>query len=181
MELSPTHLSFPPLPLITHSLNPQVIIFFAASQCYTVYLRREDKNGVFAVFATFNLLLAIVCINAHAFDVTQEPYTLVYGGHVMAEGEGQELLPFQKTPEYLISGGNTLLKTLVTSLYLFIFLVEAKTVPREESVSQQLVSPRMVHKHYDPQDLVSLAAQVSKSKSVQIITGNFKSRGEINF
>ena len=69
---------------------------------------------------------------------------------------------------------------LVTSLYLFIFLVEAKTVPREESVSQQLVSPRMVHKHYDPQDLVSLAAQVSK-KSVQIIMGNFKSRGEIIF
>lgn len=98
----------------------------------------------------------------------------------MAEGEGQELLPFQKTPEYLISGGKTLLKTLVTSLYLFIFLVEAKTVPREESVSQQLVSPRMVHKHYDPQDLVSLAAQVSK-KSVQIIVGNFKSRGEFYF
>ena len=36
----------------------------------------------------------------------------------------------------------------------------AKIVPREETVTQQLVSPRLVHKHYDPHDLVSLAAQV---------------------
>ena len=74
----------------------------------------------FAVFATFSLL-AIVCINAHAFDVTREPYSLVYGRHVMAEGEGQELLPFQKTPEYLISGGNSFKDASNKFIFIYFF------------------------------------------------------------
>ncbi|XP_003385304.1 PREDICTED: uncharacterized protein C1orf50 homolog [Amphimedon queenslandica] len=65
----------------------------------------------------------------------------------MAERENKEILPFEKTPESLLLGGSA----------------SAKIVPREETVTQQLVSPRLVHKHYDPHDLVSLAAQVQQA------------------
>lgn len=40
------------------------------------------------------------------------------------------------------------------------------TVPRDDQVTQQLVDPRGVYKHYDPYDLVSLAQQVIMKMSV---------------
>ena len=48
--------------------------------------------------------------------------------------------------------------------YAYTSCIGSLTVPKEESIAQQLVSPRAVYKNHDPHDLVSLAKEVKKNK-----------------
>lgn len=59
----------------------------------------------------------------------------------MAEEECKEVLPFNSSTDKILSGSDLV-------------------VPRDAGISQQLVDPRSVYKHYSPYDLISLAQEV---------------------